>query len=96
MIETSTFNEGVENMPKYFTEWNIKGRNFKIWEQSLYDHLEATSVSTTSQVYYYIEHLNRMFDSLYSNKYRVIYKWKYSKLNTFLAFSENYNWFYIY
>ena len=64
-----SFNEGVENMPKYFAEWNTKGRNFKICEQSPYDHLEATSVNTSSQIYFYLEDLHKRFDYLYWKRY---------------------------
>ena len=68
-IETLSFSDGFENMPLNFAEWNVKGRNFKICEQSVYDHLEATSVSTTSKIHSYVENIYNMYNSMFSKRY---------------------------
>ena len=65
-IENPVFNKGVKGMPEYFTDWAWKGRNFKIWDQSLYSHLEAVNISTNSQAYFYFSKLSHKIDLLLS------------------------------
>ena len=66
-IESPVFNKGVKGMPEYFTDWAWKGRNFKIWDQSLNGHLEAVNISANSQTYFYFSTLTHKVDLLLSN-----------------------------
>ena len=72
--KSTLFNDGVENMPKYFCPWNLKSRNFKICNEPELPYISATSVTSSTHIYYYyLNCLHSKFDSLYYKRYKTSY-----------------------
>ena len=83
------FNKGVDSMPMYYTDWACKGRNFKIWEQSPYSHLEATNVTTDSQIYYYFSKLSHNFDLMMAKRAYFGDFWRRMELSELISMRES-------